>query len=272
MAKIDIAVTEVSPKMAEEWLCDKALNRNFSDLRARQYATDMASGNWELNGVPIIFDTTGKLVDGQHRLDAIVRSKSRQKMVIVRGVNNHAMTTIDTGMSRRLKDFLQIRGEKNATVLAAIISHVQRWDRYQTFLISNYAHQLPSIQQSLDFFDRYADDFRVAAAFGVARKKRSLLTDSVIGALKIIFDSIDEEDSLDFFERLSAGTDMSEGHPIMALRRRLLDNKMSRDKLTSATKAALTIKAWNAYREGREVPRLGWRAGGKAPEDYPIPA
>jgi hypothetical protein len=39
-----------------------------------------------------------------------------------------------------------------------------------------------------------------------------------------------------------------------------------------ARKSALFIKAWNAYREGREVSLLKWNPGGARPEEFPVPA
>lgn len=31
------------------------------------------------------------------------------------------------------------------------------------------------------------------------------------------------------------------------------------------------IKAWNAWRDGRELKILGWKRGGAKPEPFPIP-
>lgn len=90
------------------------------------------------------------------------------------------------------------------------------------------------------------------------------------------FSCIDSDDADDFFEKLSSGTELSEGSPILALRRVLEREYMgtpgrggtnSRGPLMKLH--ALTIKAWNAYRSGGTVARLGWSRGGARPESFP---
>jgi hypothetical protein len=268
---IEIAVEKISPTTAKNWLTKMAPNRNFNESRAKQYAADMLAGDWKLNGVPIVFNGDGSLIDGQHRLEAIVRAGATQQMTVVRGVAVDAMSTFDIGLPRHLKDFLRINGEMYSATIATILRNMWRWDRYKTFKQSSYAQTQPTVRQSLDYFEENADEFRYAAMLGVANSKRTMLPDSLIGSLFIIFTGVDEDDAEDFFTQLGTGADMGDRHPIMALRRRLIENKAARDKLSSNLKAALTIKAWNAYREGRDVQALAWRAGGKNPEPFPLP-
>jgi len=45
----------------------------------------------------------------------------------------------------------------------------------------------------------------------------------------------------------------------------------SRSKITADLAVALTIKAWNAYREGDPVRALSYRRGGASPETFPTP-
>ena len=46
----------------------------------------MRNGLWELNGAAIVIDEFGNLIDGQHRLSAVVESGTTQQFVVVRNV------------------------------------------------------------------------------------------------------------------------------------------------------------------------------------------
>ena len=67
---------------------------------------------------------------------------------------------------------------------------------------------------------------------------------------------------------LASGAGLEEGSPILALRRRLesTDGWM---KDRPAVTAAWFIKAWNAWRAGREMQVLRWKVGGANPEPFP---
>lgn len=48
---------------------------------------EMQDGKWKLNGKTICFDRTGRLLNGQHRLSAVVRSGVSLTTVVVRGLD-----------------------------------------------------------------------------------------------------------------------------------------------------------------------------------------
>ena len=65
----------ITPKIAEQYLAKNS--NNYSRLykaTVDQYAYEMLNGEWIFNGEAIKFNKSGKLVDGQHRLSAIVKS------------------------------------------------------------------------------------------------------------------------------------------------------------------------------------------------------
>jgi len=114
MQKIDYSVSDsfyvdVTPKMAEEWLENhNKRNRTVRQRTVDAYARDMADGRWEQNGVPIIFDKKGVLLDGQHRLWAIFESGIAVKLLVVTGAESG--TYIDCGVGRNMTDRLVMGG------------------------------------------------------------------------------------------------------------------------------------------------------------------
>lgn len=80
-------IIKVNPSLAEEWLKTNTFNRLVSKGSVERYARDMASGNWRLNHQGIAFDSEGVLVDGQHRLFAVIKSGVTVEMMVTFGAD-----------------------------------------------------------------------------------------------------------------------------------------------------------------------------------------
>lgn len=101
----------VTPEMAAEWIrSNLPENRRVSKALVARFKRDMLAGNWRFTHQGIAFDRDGRLVDGQHRLLAIIESGVSAKMMVTVGVPQDAMVGIDTGKSRRDVDVLYIDG------------------------------------------------------------------------------------------------------------------------------------------------------------------
>lgn len=124
-------VMTVTPAMAEKMIkASTGVNRPLKTQIVRQYANDMASGKWKENGESIILDDNGNILDGQHRLHAVVMSKMTFRFSVTRGVDASSYDTIDTGTKRSGRDVLYVAGYKDACNLAAVLSAIHR---YKTF-------------------------------------------------------------------------------------------------------------------------------------------
>jgi hypothetical protein len=67
-------VQTVTPKKAAEYLARNTANRPLAKRTVREFAQAMRRGEWLVTHQGIAFDTTGALVDGQHRLAAIIEA------------------------------------------------------------------------------------------------------------------------------------------------------------------------------------------------------
>lgn len=120
----------VTPKMAAEYLETRPeRNRTLSEARVEQYARAMAEGRWVLNGETLKFDRQGKLIDGQHRCAACVKSGSLFRTMAVLGLEGAVFDTVDTGRARSVADVLTIRGHQNTKVLGAALRYLWAWER-----------------------------------------------------------------------------------------------------------------------------------------------
>lgn len=108
----------ITPDVAQDYLAtNHELNRNYIKALADRYAADMTAGQWRAVGDPIQFDRLGHLINGQHRLRALIRTGIAQKFLVVRGIDPEDFSVIDTGRARRPQDMLKIMGYPQTALL-----------------------------------------------------------------------------------------------------------------------------------------------------------
>ena len=97
----------ITPEKAQLLLARNAdHNRKLRPSKVTRYAEDMKTGQWKATPEPIIFDWNGTLINGQHRLNAIVESGTSHMMFIVRDVDPEIYDKIDRGAQRSPSDAL----------------------------------------------------------------------------------------------------------------------------------------------------------------------
>lgn len=127
---ISIKVENITPIMAAEWFkkVDRNHQRNLRENHVATLAAIMRNGQWTTNHQGIAFDDKGRLMDGQHRLAAIVKSGVTVSMIVSRGWQDNGgliMDTIDHNAKRTVGNSFQVTyGIKNANITAAIVRTV----------------------------------------------------------------------------------------------------------------------------------------------------
>lgn len=264
-------VTKVTPALAEEWLTHNIKNRNPKPAKIAQYAEDIRAGNWKVNGESLKFTHAGRLLDGQNRLLACITANTPFTTLVVRGLDDVDQDTLDGCARRSYADVLRMRGEPNADALAAAVRSLHGWlrgirrfdgggvDRAASNAMLDVAlEKHPEVRENITAIKRVARAVHIPV--------------SVLGALWWAFNDIDPEDAEFFFTRLCSDEGHYAGEPIFALRRALGARKERAGTYANPTfVAALTVKAWNAYRIGTEVQMLLWRPGGAHHEKFPEP-
>ena len=115
-------VTEnITPPLAQDYLKTSTGNRPISKVTVNTYADIMKKGDWMLNGVPIIFDINGHLIDGHHRLLAVIKAGIPIRFDVARGASAEAFTTYDCGRHRNVAQLLAIKGANNYNLIASTI-------------------------------------------------------------------------------------------------------------------------------------------------------
>lgn len=119
---------KISPTRAAEMLEANSSNRPLSRPVVRALADAMQRGDWMVTHQGIAFDTNGVLVDGQHRLAAIIEADIPVEITVFTDVEPGTFDVLDTGKRRNASDVLAIGGEKSATMLAAMVRAVWLYD------------------------------------------------------------------------------------------------------------------------------------------------
>lgn len=263
-----VEIIDVTPELAELWLTRNSHNRNLRERQAQLYATDMLAGDWKWTGETVKFAADGALLDGQHRLRAVVIAGITVRFLVVRGLAPEAQEDVDRGIPRKFYDVLALRGEHDASALGAVVRRVHQWKAgIRRNLESGKGATVAQMLRTLDQHPEIRD---------VVRRARSVASHcdmpaSVIGIAMWLFDDIDPDDSDFFFTRLADGQGLVKGDPIYELRRTLQSSKDVRGERSQTYMLAVTIKAWNAYRNGDTVGLYRWRPGGAKPEQFPEP-
>lgn len=98
----------ITPNMARAYLERNTQNRALRDTVVKNYAEIIKAGDWLLTHQGIAFDVSGRLLDGQHRLSAIVMSGIAVEMSVARGLPAEAFKTLDRGLARTLSDLTKL--------------------------------------------------------------------------------------------------------------------------------------------------------------------
>jgi len=259
-APMKTEVVMINPEMAERYLGRNLNNRPLSESWAKELARRIKRNEWKLNGEAIKFSSDGYLLDGQHRLKAIIISGTSVPVLLIRGVDRSSFDTMDQGKSRGAADILAINGEKNANLIASAAKIVFLFKENKENPVFNNRVTPIQIEKTLALYP----EIRQSAA--VAEKVKKILIPSVAASLWVLFWQKDRDLANEFFARLEDGAGLSKHHPIKTLRDRLIINSASITRLRQKILCAFVIKTWNAVRAGKEMRICKFAEDEKFPE------
>ena len=112
---------EITPQKAQEYLAMNKNNRHLMSKVVDSYAQDLKDGKWIIGTSTICFDINGNLIDGQHRLSAIIKAGIPVRMEVKRNLSEDAFKAMDIGKVRQAKDMFNIAGVSNYQNLSGLI-------------------------------------------------------------------------------------------------------------------------------------------------------
>jgi hypothetical protein len=246
------AVEIISVAQAKELLERNKINRTLRPRLVSRYAEDMRSGRWHSNGQTVVISVDGNLLDGQHRMHAIVMAQLPCAMLVVRGVDQRAFSTIDTGAARTLADVLS--SEK-----CLYAAHVAGIARAAYAYLSGVQYKAnPNKTVLYEFVGNHPYLYDVAKM--VANSPKSHWSPCPLGSVLFLANEgrqLDAEVS-SFLDALRSGEGLWKGDPRLTLREWYLATRSPDHKglVRSETVFAASARAWNAYASGNQLSAL----------------
>jgi hypothetical protein len=245
----------ITPARAAELLEGNDGNRGLRLDAVHAYARDISEGRWMVTGESIKRDWTGRVIDGQHRLAAVVEADREVTMLVVNGLDPIVQRVIDVNVRRTAGDALRMLGvERNVYEVAsaarlAIIFDSGAARRYGTTGKNTVTH---------------TEIFEWVEAHGeiddIAQQARRLYTRLQVPPSPLTYAmwrlaQISPEDMVEFFTSTAEYATTGEGDPRAALLRVYATDthRIARKPLTIV---GVTFAAWNAWRDKQKIKTL----------------
>lgn len=234
-------------------------NRKVDEQWVKRYAEDMRQGRWMVTGDSIKVNPDGNLIDGQHRLWAVVETGIAIDTFVVYNVPDETLDRIDRGRSRTTAQHLQMHGYRDVHVLASAITYCMAWEELGRFNIGGSRHRQLTAQPEkyVAFLAEHPELPELIHRVGSRKFTTFAGSRSLYVALWHLFREVDEEDAERFMGALVTGAGLESGNPILALRNRLQALRLQGHGAGEpGFVGGLVVKAWGAWRKGRKLQNI----------------
>jgi hypothetical protein len=252
-----IELEVITPEIAQQILSGNTDNRPAKPKHVKFLADQMRAGAWQVTGDPVKISASGRLLDGQHRLMAVVESGTTQNLYVARDCEEEIFSVLDTGRARSAGDVLATAGKKNSNNLAATAKLLYLFEK-GTLSTMGQKQKIATHQTLLQYVNSHDLDpsvLQAAMYYGRCR----LLNFPEWAVLHYLLEQKEPQRGHAFLSQIMTGLNLTDGHPVYLLRIRLQQARDGRFNFTAVERLALTIKAWNALREGKTIGQLVWR-------------
>lgn len=284
--QITVEVEHITPEVAIDMLGHNTHNRRVRDSLVYKLANAMRRGEWVLNGETIKVRRDGVVIDGQHRLLAVIESGLPINTYVVRGLDDMAQQTVDIGQTRAAKDVLALEGYGNRSALLAATLRYLRMIETNEIRSSNagsvtragarnarFVTGVYSPQELMETLLNYPYIYdSITKADAIVRPLRG--SQSQYAALHAWFSTIDSPAADEFFDMVGTGLGLTATSPVYLLRK-WMETRTVKDTRRVYTQSrikrlyvhAMFVLAWNAWRDGKHPKNLSW----KTTSDLPVP-
>lgn len=240
-------------------------NRPLNEQHVKRIARQIIDGKWRFNGDTIKISTGNDILDGQHRLWAVVEAKMPIETILIRGIEPEAFSTIDT--LRKPRSGSDILAMVGVTGPRSTISVALQWlIRWQRKTLESYRDPVNRIENS-DIEQAYTDNPGIARAAERAKKLRGITNTGLLAFFYYVLSNRNPDLAERMMFTLENPTGVPVNDPFFRLRGFFMMAGMRRaDALTSV---AIMVKAANAAHKGDDIKVLSWRNQGSNPEDFP---
>jgi hypothetical protein len=241
-------VITITPTDATNWLKGNNNNRPVRARHVEFLAREMLSNNWQVNGQAIIIAEDEQVLDGQHRLLAIIESGVSIQSLVVYGITEDAFKTIDTGAVRTGSDALHMHFKEAPgyaiKAAATAVSWCQRLERGMG------RHVRISNTDAIEYVKKHSSLIVHAETLqGFPRDARPLSI-GVGTAIYEMFARKHEPEADRFMRGFYTGEELARTDPEYLLRAAFIRDASRTAKLPTEARVRMVIKGWNWRRRG----------------------
>jgi len=246
----------VSPEKAALFLTKNKKNRRVDKTRVQKYVNDMKNGHWCLNGDAIRFCEEGYLIDGQHRLNAIIETGRDFVFLVIHNVESESKRTIDTGKARTGSDVLSMFsgvGTRDSGALSSAISKLMLYDAERSIAGGGASSAFTSNSAIEEFYKKNSVQLNNSLEFlsEIIDTNAMLLSRAESLFLHVVFSRIDAVEANEFIKKIITGLGMEAGSNEHLLRTLLTKKAMKNIKISTPEVLYTVIRAWNYNRRGK---------------------
>ncbi len=232
-------------------------NRPIRPALVDEYARNMLAGEWIVTDQGIGVDVNDMLINGQHRLLALIKAAETQPDItieswVIWNLPVGSKLATDIGGGRRPKDFLAMEGIGNGNNVGAalkLLHDYQTWRRFRASpkLLMSLVEQYPQVE------DAHTQGRGAMAITSPA---------SITAALTIVMRDRRDLDVERYLLPLRTGANIGIGSPILALRNWTLNATKTKKQVNGVILLGLIMRSLNHWIEDTRAQYLVFR-----PED-----
>jgi hypothetical protein len=238
-----MTVETIGPERAEEYLAANRGNRNIVQAHVAALARDIRNGQWMFNAQPICFSLSGRLLNGQHRLSAVLEADQPIEVLVMHGLPEEAFTTYDKQAKKApaLDEMFDDFGDKALISATAVLL----WRR--ELRPEGEPHARPTSSEIRDVIRDHPELMRFR---GFARKlmRYGRASALVYAAYRVM--RVNPVLGRVFLDRLETGANLPAGHIVLKLRDRLIDLR----KADQNTQIDEILAAWQRFQKRPGIP------------------
>jgi hypothetical protein len=252
-------IENITPDRARVMLGKMRNPRPFSRHTAAIYAQTMRNGQWDFNGDAIRINEDDEVIDGQHRLHAVIQSGKPQKMLVMYGLKNEVFQSIDVGKRRSPGDMLAIAGYKHTINTGSVARALMVYESgvYWAEEAANKLDYRPTPKQIVKFVERNPDVAENCAYLANRYMNTMRLTGATpIGLSYTLAKRANEKKAQEFLDGVNGDVSTTKTDPRWVVRDFLMRQKVESKglrRLNIQYTQAVMINAANLYFAGLEA-------------------
>lgn len=259
--KQEVKQVIITPEYAAELLKMNINNRSVRTRKVAELADAMRKGEWELSNDAIVISEGNILLNGQHRLMAVVKSGVPCPFILFTGARDSAFDVMDTPVVRKLSDAIERKGGKSASNIATALTRyirlhedkVNEWETIKRYDFHTCATRRTTVKV-YEANEKVIEKW-IKKVENVNKKGCHLIPIGSLAALAIFLelDMLHGEERIESYIKALLIDGATQHKTILAVRKKFMLHKMKKERIDRTDQLRYLIRGWNDFLFDREV-------------------